>query len=295
MSYNTLLAGSNSSAIEDIFVHMEDTFFCVTTSLRYADIIRHIRIFKPELFVLCLRTETREVVSRMSSVKAECDKYGIAFVIIGEADDCSYFKRIAINVADLTLIKPLSNRSIEDQLATFMRGWQRKEKVASEKSDVGEGSVNKTTSEKNESSVSTNYSEEAMDIVDDILDEKSYLERKHILVVDDDPKMLKLIKRQLSDNYDVATAVNGKVALRFLENKRTDLILLDYEMPGKSGAEVLAEIRAVEKNKNLPVIFLTGVSEREKIAEVMTYNPQGYLLKPIDRTKLINKIKNQIG
>ena len=294
MSYNTLLAGSNTAAIEDIFVHMEDTFFCVTTSLRYADIIRHIRIFKPEVFILCLRTETREVVSRMLSVKAECEKYEIPFVIIGEADDCSYFKRIAINAADLTLVKPLSNRSIEEQLATFMRGWKRTNHSDSEKS-IADVAGEKAAGGETDSSVSTNFSDEAMDIVDDILDESRYAERKHILVVDDDPKMLKLIKRQLSDNYDVATAVNGKVAMRFLENKRTDLILLDYEMPGKSGAEVLAEIRAVEKNKSLPVIFLTGVSERDKIAEVMAYNPQGYLLKPIDRTKLINKIKDQIG
>ena len=49
--------------------------------------------------------------------------------------------------------------------------------------------------------------------------------KKHVLVVDDDPMMLRLIKEQLKDIYMVATAINGNLALIFLENKKTDLFL----------------------------------------------------------------------
>ena len=114
--------------------------------------------------------------------------------------------------------------------------------------------------------------------------------RRHILVVDDDVRVLRLLKVHLQD-YDVATAINGKLALKFLENKTTDLILLDYEMPGENGPEVLKKLRANEKTKDIPVIFLTGVADSEKIQEVLLMKPEGYLLKPINKVKLLETIK----
>ena len=120
-------------------------------------------------------------------------------------------------------------------------------------------------------------------------------ERKHILVVDDDFRMLKLIKRYLDDSYDIATAINGKVALKFLESKMTNLILLDYEMPGENGPEVLEKLRANPVTNQIPVIFLTGINDRKKIQQVLALKPQGYLLKPIDHDKLVEAIENTIG
>ncbi len=116
------------------------------------------------------------------------------------------------------------------------------------------------------------------------------IRRRHILVVDDDVRVLRLLKVHLQD-YDVATAINGKLALKFLENKTTDLILLDYEMPGENGPEVLKKLRANEKTKDIPVIFLTGVADSEKIQEVLLMKPEGYLLKPINKVKLLETIK----
>ena len=119
--------------------------------------------------------------------------------------------------------------------------------------------------------------------------------RKHILVVDDNSMMLRLVKEHLHEKYDVATAVSGRIALKFLERKSTDLILLDYEMPEENGPQVMAKIRANEKTKNLPIVFLTGVVDKEKIQEVLLMKPQGYLLKPIDLVKLISTVKGVIG
>ena len=116
------------------------------------------------------------------------------------------------------------------------------------------------------------------------------IRRRHILVVDDDVRVLRLLKVHLQD-YDVATAINGKLALKFLENKTTDLILLDYEMPGENGPEVLKKLRANGKTKDIPVIFLTGVADSEKIQEVLLMKPEGYLLKPINKVKLLETIK----
>ena len=119
--------------------------------------------------------------------------------------------------------------------------------------------------------------------------------RKHVLVVDDDPMLLKLIKEQLKDTYAVGTAISGKIALKFLEHKTTDLIILDYKMPEMDGAQFLKQIRATKGLENLPVIFLTGVTDKEKIKEVVGLKPQGYLLKPIDRKQLLEIISRVIG
>ena len=120
-------------------------------------------------------------------------------------------------------------------------------------------------------------------------------ERKHVLIIDDDPVMLKLVNGQLREHYDVATAISGSLALKFLEKKHTDLILLDYEMPGDNGPTVLKKLRNNPETKDIPVVFLTAMTERSKIEDVLALKPQGYLLKPIDREKLYQVISNVIS
>lgn len=120
---------------------------------------------------------------------------------------------------------------------------------------------------------------------------KEYEEKKvkSILVVDDDPRVLRLIRIYLED-YQVAVATSGRVAIRYLENKTVDLILLDYEMPGEDGAQVLKRLHENPKTKDIPVVFLTGVADKKRIQEVLRLNPQGYVLKPVLRNKLLKII-----
>ena len=135
----------------------------------------------------------------------------------------------------------------------------------------------------------------AKDILSQVEEAKEEIRKKHILIVDDDSRVLRLLQSYLSGRYELATAINGKVALKFLEKKETDLVLLDYEMPTENGAAVLEKIRANEKTKDLPVVFLTGVTEKNKIREVLALKPQGYLLKPVDMEKLSSTIKGILG
>jgi len=85
------------------------------------------------------------------------------------------------------------------------------------------------------------------------------------------------------------------MAEKYLETKTADLILLDYEMPEESGAEVFRRLRLKLKAMKIPVIFLTGVADSEKIKEVLALKPQGYLLKPINMERLLASIKRAIG
>ena len=73
------------------------------------------------------------------------------------------------------------------------------------------------------------------------------------------------------------------------------MILLAYEMPIINGGEVLKKLRENPATKDIPVVFLTGVSNRSTIQEVLAMKPQGYLLKPIDSEKLFKVIMDVLG
>ncbi len=117
------------------------------------------------------------------------------------------------------------------------------------------------------------------------------MDEKKILVVDDDQNMLQLLYAFLRDSYRVTTATNGQEALDMIREKRPDLVLLDYLMPGMNGKETLEVIRNDEELKDLPVFFLTGVSDTNKISECLKLDPIGYILKPIGKFSLLAKIR----
>lgn len=116
--------------------------------------------------------------------------------------------------------------------------------------------------------------------------------KKRILVVDDDRLMLKTIKSALEDKYEVTAMLNGVMVEKFLSQNKVDLIILDYEMPIMTGAEVFRRIRANASYNRIPICFLTGVSEREKVEEIMSLKPRGYLLKPINMEMLLATVAN---
>ena len=117
------------------------------------------------------------------------------------------------------------------------------------------------------------------------------LNKKSILIVDDDPNYMSLIREWLKDTYKVSMATSGLRAMKWLgaENK-VDLILLDYEMPVTDGPQVLEMLRSDEETKRIPVIFLTGRGDKESVMSVMSLKPQGYLLKTISRSELLEKL-----
>lgn len=114
--------------------------------------------------------------------------------------------------------------------------------------------------------------------------------KKHILVVDDDVKVLRLISGYLSDDYKVAVVNSGAAAIAYLGKKKPDLILLDYLMPICDGKQTLQMIRDLKDMKDIPIIFLTGVSDKEIVTQCLKLNPQGYILKPVAKEKLLDKL-----
>ena len=134
---------------------------------------------------------------------------------------------------------------------------------------------------------------------DTVFAEKSFLSnedrRKTILVVDDSGIFLRMMKGLLEEKYDVVITTSGLKAITLVHEKKPDLILLDYEMPIFDGRETMMKIREAQDTKNIPIVFVTAVNEKEHIKAVLALKPTGYLLKPVDKDRLLRTVKEIIG
>jgi CheY-like chemotaxis protein len=96
------------------------------------------------------------------------------------------------------------------------------------------------------------------------------------------------------EDYNILTAKDGVEALEIIKSRRLDLILLDIMMPGKSGMEVLTEIRSSKdsKIKNLPVVVITAKSLIDDIDAALSAGATSYIVKPFRTAAIKQKIQN---
>lgn len=279
--YSILLVGRNKATIGDFFTHLRDDWECLSCSERFEDIRNHMKYFKPDALVYCLLEDSFEQMQQVLSARSMLEEDKIPLVVIGQEDDCDAFVRYSGGRVELVIDKSsLSILQISARLKKYVEGYRPENR----ESQVAE-----------EPTLLDAMRALDLEVPPEVVLEMTQPVKKHILVVDDNPMMLKVIKESLRDKYEVATAISGKIARKYLSSKSVDLILLDYEMPEENGPEVLEKLRQEDSTKNIPVIFLTGVKERTKIQKVLQLKPQGYLLKPIEHDKLIEAIKNQFG
>ncbi len=117
-------------------------------------------------------------------------------------------------------------------------------------------------------------------------------EKKTILVVDDTPENIDFLASILKSDYRVKVALDGDKALKTIAKGNPDLILMDIQMPGKSGYEVSHILRNDSSTANIPIIFITGEGpDKEKEEEL---NAIGTISKPVDPEILLAWIKENI-
>ena len=119
--------------------------------------------------------------------------------------------------------------------------------------------------------------------------------RAKVMVVDDDAGTLRNIKSLLQDMYDVVLANSGRKALEIIGMENPDVVLLDYEMPLMKGPETMRHIREKRGFENIPVVFLTGVNDRAQITAALAMKPTGYLLKPVNKEKLLSTVLDALN
>ena len=115
--------------------------------------------------------------------------------------------------------------------------------------------------------------------------------KRTILIVDDDIFYMRMVYDWLKDDYRIGMASSGLQAIKWLAKNKPDLILLDYKMPALTGPQFLEMLKEDAETSRIPVMFLTGKSDKESIMSVINLKPVDYILKTIDKPCLLAKIK----
>lgn len=118
-----------------------------------------------------------------------------------------------------------------------------------------------------------------------------------ILIVDDFATMRRIVKnilRQLGYN-NVIEAIDGSNALEKLQSEKVDFCITDWNMPVMSGLELLKEIRADDKLKDLPVLMVTAEALQENIIAAIKAGVSNYVVKPFDAATMAEKMEKIFG
>jgi len=119
------------------------------------------------------------------------------------------------------------------------------------------------------------------------------MDRKNILIVDDEKDVLKVLEKELTGRgYFIITAVNGEDAIRLARSKQPDLIILDVLMPGMDGPEVAIKLKENPLTKDIPVMFLSCLyPKKEEIQKGHMVGVQVMFAKPYDPDELVGMIE----
>ena len=118
------------------------------------------------------------------------------------------------------------------------------------------------------------------------------MSQKNILIVEDDPTFLMLLKYRIEDlQYDVQTAQDGQTAYDLIQNNHFDLVITDLMMPVFSGMEVMDKTINVLQKK-IPFVVMSSAGQDEMVEKALINGATDFLSKPFGINSLIDKIKN---
>lgn len=286
MKHKVLVNGAYNR-VSDFIQHTEAFFDSLSTTSCWQDILMHFKVFDPEVYLVFVEPEFEKTIGQINNFKDSGYYNNAVIVLVADPNTCEQIEQTSRFTANLLIRRPISadnlvlqiNRYFDDLNAAKERVKAR-ELERQQKEDAERAAFEAQAAE-------AAAREEAAALA--AADPNA---KKHLLVVDDDRTILKLIKSALGDTYDITAMINGVMVDKLLETKKVDLMILDYEMPIETGADIFRRVKKNPKFAQIPVCFLTGVTDREKIMEVMSLKPHGYLLKPIDMDMLTSTVKN---
>lgn len=118
---------------------------------------------------------------------------------------------------------------------------------------------------------------------------------KKIVIVDDYEESCKLLAEILSSTYECSYTSDSTSAFRLINEKRPDLILLDYKMPGVMGVDVCRMVRESDSTKNTPIIFVSGAATIDERIKAFETGADDFISKPFHVKELILRIKARLS
>ncbi len=270
MEIKVMVTGKNRRIAANISEHLasDKGYRVVSCDPRYDAIFKAIPQERPRIIIICLGDEVRESVKIFDALMDREEIKGIAVVVVATEEDLRVFKENVRLDNIYYLPRPVSILELYNILNEIERKLGTEPKIVPKKEEPRIREPGENTG----------------------------IQRKRILVVDDDAEQLSQIKGNLEEFYNITAVRSGFDALKYLEKHEVDLMLLDYMMPVMDGPKVLYRLRTTRAHTNLPVIFLTGVTEREKVVKTLVeLRPQGYIIKPSKKSEIVAKIIDVLG
>jgi len=132
-------------------------------------------------------------------------------------------------------------------------------------------------------------------IYDDEEEESAGIPRRKIIIVDDVNYVLATIKARLQQHYEIYPAQSAEILYELLEKIEPEMIIMDVQMPDSNGFELIQELKADDRYKDIPVMFLSGnKTDRKSVYKGMTLGAVDFLTKPISNEKLIDCIESHL-
>ena len=262
MKLQILVTGQNRRVATDLCEHLESdrgylTVKCAASKVALYDVLL---AEVPNVIIICLGNETLDSILSYNVMRDAVRGTNCTVIVVANEEDETYFKKHTTLDRVYFLSRPVPLLSLYEMLIRV------EEKLEEDK-------------------------EKTLSAFREYVNEEAGSGRRHILVVDDDTEQLINIKEQLREFYDVTPVKSGESAFRFLLKRIPDLILLDYMMPEEDGPSVLRRLREDPRYENIPVIFLTGMTEKNTVIRTLTeLKPQGYVIKPSRKSELVAKI-----
>jgi len=116
-----------------------------------------------------------------------------------------------------------------------------------------------------------------------------------VLLVDDTEENLDILVESLADDYEVSVAIDGETALESVKMELPDIILLDIMMPGMDGYEVCRKIKANKNTQDIPIIFLTAVTDIESKAKGFELGAVDYITKPFEIVEVKARVRTHLS
>jgi len=120
------------------------------------------------------------------------------------------------------------------------------------------------------------------------------MNKKVILIVDDEPLNINLVAEILNDLYQIKVATNGIDALKIIDKEKLDLILLDIMMPKMDGYAVALKLTHSKENANIPFIFLTAKNDPQSVAKGFNHGAVDYISKPFAKIELLARVDTHL-
>ncbi len=120
------------------------------------------------------------------------------------------------------------------------------------------------------------------------------LKGKKILIVDDYKENIDILVESLIDDYDVYAALNGQNSLKLARSIHPDLILLDIMMPVMDGYDTIIQLKSHEETRDIPVIFVSALSEIDNKKKGFDLGAVDYITKPFEMIEVAYRVKNHL-